>query len=455
MPARRHRAFGTDLTTGIGPLPEVAVNTIAPTVASARRAPLLIALLLASCGGNTAKPGTASAGALRIALAPHEGARAVDEQIREVQARVKERLDVPRLERLATLYVAKARGSGDPGYYRLAEACADAMPQDGGGQHAAMLVRGHVRHALHDFAAAETIARRLVTERGMFLDHGLLGDVLLDLGRLEEARDVYQRMLDLKPCLQSYARAAHVRWLVGDIAGSRELLHLAASAGSHRDPESMAWVLARRATLELQANDAATALTYADAALERVADHPQALLARGRALLALGDLAQAETSLAKAVACYPLPEYLWAHADALRALGRVDDAARVEADLLRTGEREDPRTFAAWLATTGQHPEIALRLAEAEFRIRQDALTADVLATARVRSGDYAGATTAMQKALAVGPADARVRLHAAMVDVARGDSAVAATHLAAAEAARAALLPSERALLADLRQRL
>ncbi|MBL8751380.1 MAG: tetratricopeptide repeat protein [Planctomycetes bacterium] len=431
------------------------MNTLARIAASARRAPILTALLLAACGGNPPKESAAVVGALRIALAPHEGTTAVDEQIREVQARVKERVDVPRLERLATLYIGKARGSGDPGYYRLAEASADAMPQDGGGQHAAMLVRGHVRHALHDFAAAETIARRLVAERGMFLDHGLLGDVLLDLGRLEEARDVYQRMLDLKPCLQSYARAAHVRWLVGDIAGSRELLHMAASAGSHRDPESMAWVLARRATLELQANDAETALTYADAALERVVDHPQALLARGRALLALGDATQAEASLGKAVACYPLPEYLWAHADALRAGGREGDAARVEADLLRTGEREDPRTFAAWLATTGQHPETALRLAEAEFRIRQDALTADVLAAARVRMGDYSGAATAMQQALAVGPADARVRLHAAMVDIARGESGVAGSHLAAADAARAALLPSERALLADLRRRL
>lgn len=431
------------------------MGLIAPkSRAVALTAASLLALLVAACGG--AEPTSpAMATALRIALAPHVGTAPVDDRIREAQTMVKGRPDVGRIERLATLFVGKARSSGDPGYYRLAEACADGMPRDHGGEHAALLVRGHVRHALHDFGAAEAIARRLVAERGMFLDHGLLGDVLLDLGRLEEARTVYQTMLDQKPCLQSYARAAHVRWLVGDLAGSRELLRLAASAGSHRDPESMAWVLARRATVELQANEPRRALEYADQALEQVADHPQGLLARGRALLALDDAAGANESFGKAVACYPLPEYLWAHADALRKLGKSDVAAEVEGELVRTGEREDPRTFAAWLVTKGRETALALRLAEAEFLVRQDAHTLDVLATARLRNGDVDGAAAAMQRALAFVPADARVRLHAGLVAEAHGNRDAARAHAAAATAAMAALLPSEREWLAELQARL
>lgn len=414
----------------------------------------LLAALVGGCGSDrTEDPAVTMA--RRIALAPHEGTATIDAEIREAQARVKERPDVARFEHLATLFVGKARGSGDPGYYRLAEACADAMPHDHGGVHAALLVRGHVRHSLHDFAAAETIARRLVAERGMFLDQGLLGDVLLDLGRLEEARAVYQTMLDLKPCLQSYARAAHVRWLVGDLAGSRDLLQLAASAGSRRDPESMAWVFARRATIELQANEPRHALEYADEALAQVPDHPQGLLARGRALLALGDASGAEASLGKAVACYPLPEYLWARADALRTLGKDDAAAAVEAELLRTGEREDPRTLAAWLVTRGREPALARRLAEAEFRVRQDPHTLDVLAVARLRDGDVDGAAAAMRSALHVVPADARIQLHAGVVAAAQGDRGAAASHAAAATATIAALLPSEREWLAELRTRL
>ena len=426
----------------------------------ARRSTFLLLLsvaVLAACQRTDANGKAAAAPAspaLRIALAPHAGSGDLDQRIRDTQAKVAEKADVPRLERLATMFVAKARGSGDPGFYRLAEACADAMPGDGGG-HAAQLVRGHVRHSLHDFAAAEAIARRLVRERGLFLDHGLLGDVLLDLGRTAEARDVYQRMLDLKPCLQSYARAAQLRWVQGDLAGCRELLALAASAGSTRDPDSMAWVLARRATLELHANDAATARAFADLALQQLPDHPGALLAHGRAALALGDATAACQSLERAVAVSPLPEHAWALVDALRAAQREADAARHAADLRRQGEREDPRTFAAWLATTDGDRALALRLAEAELRTRQDALTHDVAALARWRSGDVAGATAAMREALASGTVDARVHLHGALIADAAGDRENARSRAQSAAAGLAALLPSERALLASLQARL
>ena len=205
--------------------------------------------------------------ALRLALAPPTGSTRLDDEIRAAQAKVRDGVgDVARLERLATLFVTKARATGDPGHYLQAEACADAIAAPGDADAAretvlaAELIRGHVRHALHDFAGAEAIARRLVEERGTPLDHGLLGDVLLDLGRVEAAEASYQRMLDLRPGLLSYARAAEVRWLAGDAASCRQLLVTAAAAGSRRDPESMAWLLARRASLELECGDAAAAL---------------------------------------------------------------------------------------------------------------------------------------------------------------------------------------------------
>lgn len=407
---------------------------------------------LAGCGGDVAP--AAAHPALRIALVPIDGSQPIDEQIRSAQQAVRQRADVARIERLATLFISKARRSGDPGFYKQAEACADAMTDASGGRHAGALVRGHVRHALHDFAGAERIARELVAARGMFLDHGLLGDVLLDLGRLEDARTSYQRMLDLRPGLQSYARAAQIRWLAGDHDGCRQLLSLAHGAGSRRDPESLAWVLARRATLELQANDPATAARFADEALAIVADHPPALLARGRAALAAGDAAAAAMHLAAAAASQPLPEHLWAHADALRAAGDEPAAAAVEAELLLTGAAEDPRTFALWLATRGLDAPQARRLAEAELAVRQDPCTHDAIAIVLWRSGDVAGAEAAMQRALACGVRDARLFAHAACIAAAAGDQARAERYRAAAETQAAALLPSERQMLASALRR-
>lgn len=427
----------------------------------------VLLVIASSCGGGVTEPsataGTslpaasavAQAGPLRIALASHRGEAPLDLQIREMQAKVAEKVDAPRLERLATMFISKARSSGDSGFYKQAEACAQAMQPLKDGGPASQLVLGHVRHAMHDFPAAERIARELVASRGMFLDLGLLGDVLLDQGRLDEARDVYQRMVDIKPCLQSYSRIAQLRWLQGDLAGARELLASAASAGSQRDPESLAWVAVRRAQLELQVGDAPSAKRHADQALVLVPDYPAALAMRGRAAWALGDKELAVRSLTEAAERSMLPEHLWAQADVLRAVGRTADAEVVEATLLRCGEREDPRTFALWLATTSREVPRALQLAETELLLRQDVLTQDVLALARLRQGDLVGAHDAMRQALSTGVRDPRLQLHAGAIALSRGERTVAAEYFEAARLQQDSLLPCERKELASLIERI
>ena len=103
------------------------------------------------------------------------------------------------------------------------------------------LLRGHVLHQQHRFREAEAIARTLSTTRGSALDFGLLGDALMEQGRLDEAARAYQTMIDLKPFYQSYTRAAHLRWLRGDLNGAVQTMRLAISAASPRDPEAGPW----------------------------------------------------------------------------------------------------------------------------------------------------------------------------------------------------------------------
>ena len=142
---------------------------------------------------------------------------------------------------------------------------------------AALLLRGHVLHQLHRFREAEQIAR---APRGadatVVLDYGLLGDALMEQGRLAEAGRAYQKMIDLKPFYQSYTRAAHLRWLKGDLDGAIELMRLAIESASPRDPESSAWAWTRLAGYELQAGR----LTDAAAAAEPRLQLPAGL--RGR-----------------------------------------------------------------------------------------------------------------------------------------------------------------------------
>src|SRR5262249_8691912 len=173
-----------------------------------------------------------------------------------------------------------------PGFYKLAEQSALCLESQQPGSPQSLLLRGHVLHNLHQFKEAEALARDLVARRGLSFDNGLLGDALMEQGKLAEAITAYQAMMDQKPRPQAYSRAAHMRWLKGDLAGAIELMRMVATASDAREPDSVAWAYTRLALYELQAGDAAQALEMIDAALAVSPEYAPALLVRGRILLA-------------------------------------------------------------------------------------------------------------------------------------------------------------------------
>ena len=351
-------------------------------------------------------------------------------------------------EQLGYQFIARARLTNDPGYYTVAEraaACVETVRPD---DPAALLLRGHVLHQIHRFQEAEAIARRLVARREFVLDYGLLGDALMEQGRLAEAGDAYQKMLDLKPFFQSYTRAAHLRWLRGDLDSAIALMHRAVKSASPRDPESIAWAYARLAFYELQAARLKDSATFADSALAYVPDYAPALLVRGRVQLAERKNQEAADTLARAARLHPLPEYQWVLADALRRLDRTDEAAAIESDLVGSGSGDDPRTVALFLSTRGSDTARALDLARREMTNRSDVFTLDSLAWALRSAGRLDEAADVMTQALAAGTEDGRLFLHAATIAAANGRHADAGRWARKAHSLRFTLLPSELELL-------
>jgi tetratricopeptide (TPR) repeat protein len=277
----------------------------------------------------------------------------------------------------------------------------------------------------------------------------------MEQGKLDEAVAAYQQMMNLKPNLQAYARAAHVRWLQGDLPGALKLAQMAVSAGSPAEGEATAWASTRLALYQLQGGKLAGAARAVAVALDYQNDYAPALLARGRVLLAEGKVNEAVSSLRRAAELNPLPEYQWFLADALRADGKLEEARRAEERLMREGRTSDPRTLALFLATpreNGQPTDAAtsLRLAVEETDTRSDVFTLDALAWAQAASGRYSEAQATMRRALAAGTEDARLFYHAGVIAAASGGRAEAARWLDKARAIRHTLLPSEQA---DLRR--
>lgn len=391
--------------------------------------------------------------ACQVALAPGSQDHDIDRTIRRLQDRASDpRYARATLEQLGYHFVARARAANDPGDYVLAEKTAECLDRLHPGDAGALLLRGHTLHQRHRFAEAEAVARRLVSIREHVLDYGLLGDALMDQGRVREAAAAYQKMIDIKPFYQSYTRAAHLRWITGDLDGAIDLIHKATDAAGSRDRESIAWAYTRLATYELQRGHLRDAERATDAALSVQPEYAAALLARGRVLLARGRSADAVDSLKRAATLNPLPEYQWALADALRRCSLEHEAASVEHELIARGATVDPRTFALFLATRRIEPAQAVALTERELASRADVFTHDARAWALAAAGRIDEAQAAMARALAEQTRDARLYLHAGVIAASAGRKLEARRWFTRADALHAALLPSELDVLRHYR---
>ena len=410
--------------------------------------PLVTAIATtAGCRQPKAPPvkSDATPSACVVALAPATPQNESDRDIARLQERAR-REPNPRLalEQLGYRYVAKARAGNDPGDYKLAEKTAECIESTSPDDASALLLRGHVLHQLHRFDEAEQIARRLTVKREFVLDYGLLGDVLMEQGRLTEAAQAYQKMIDIKPFYQSYTRASHLRWLKGDLGGAIELMQKAIAAASPRDPESIAWAYTRLAGYELQRGRLADAERAADSALSYQPDYAAALLMRGRVFLAMKKAADAVAAFSRAAQLNPLPEYQWALGDALRLHGDHEQADLVERELTSRGAEADARTVALFLATRRAAVTKAVALAERELETRADVFSLDAMAWSLAAAGRTAEAQATMTRALAEGTEDGRLFLHAGVIAAAGDRRAEARKWLRKAEALRSTLLPSE-----------
>lgn len=383
---------------------------------------------------------------LAVALAPHSGETATDKEIRQRQEQVRagKQPDIA-LERLGWLFVAKARETFDPGFFKLAEQCALALDVRQPGCAEGLLLRAHVLQNLHRFQEAEVVAREVAATRGLPFDFGVLGDALMEQGKLDEAVTAYQKMADLRPDSQAATRAAHIRWLKGDLTGAIEMMNMAAGAVDARDSENAAWIFTRLAGYQFQAGKFDEAQHACATAIEVRTNYAPALLLRGRMLLAQENYSDAAELLRIAERQNPLPEYQWALADALTAAGRTAEAREVEARLTRSGAATDPRTFALFLSTRGENPITALRLAQEELVTRADVFTHDSVAWAHLAKGDVAAAQQSIELALGAGTEDARLYFHAAVIAKRAGQSERSENYFKKSHALRHLLLPSER----------
>ena len=301
-----------------------------------------------------------------LAMREAGGSASIDRRIGDLQRRLRREPSSPEAWlTLGEAWVRKAREEADPGLYRSAEDCARAALALARDSQRAHRLLGLVLLEGHRFEEARQLAEALVARApDDAAAHGILSDALLELGRTDEAARAAQRMMDLKPNLPAYVRASYLLWLRGDVEGALESARLAVDSGG--EAESRAWARTQAALLRWSRGD----LDGADAELERALaeapEHAAAMVARGRVALSRRDFAAARAWLERAHRRAPLPETAWLLGDARAASGDEAGAREAYDRVVRDGRAFDRRTLALFLATKDRAPEEAVRLAEAE-----------------------------------------------------------------------------------------
>jgi tetratricopeptide (TPR) repeat protein len=370
-------------------------------------------------GGSGSSPGAAAPPPAAAALLPGAAAADTATTVASLEARVAARPDDERsLALLGLAYAQRLRETGDASFLARASralARANALaPRD----PVALTGLASLAATRHQFRLAERLSRRAIAlEPGSAGPFGILGDALVETGRLHAGFAAFDRMADLKPSLASYARVAYARELQGDVTGAREALRLAVEAGGGV-PEHAAWSLVQLGNLELGSGRLVAAGRAYRAALVRLPGYASADAGLARVEAAHGHLDAAIRRLQAVVDRVPLPEFATRLADLNAAAGRREDAARAEG-LVRTIERV--------LAANGVRTELETALFDLDRGVRlRDALARardyearspsvqaeDVLAWALVRNGRCSEALAHSRLALRLGTRDALMRFH-------------------------------------------
>jgi tetratricopeptide (TPR) repeat protein len=311
----------------------------------------------------------------------------------------------------------------------------------------------------HEFAAAREEALKLNKRMpDDVMVYGFLTDANVELGNYGEAEKSAQLMLNLRPGNSpGVTRAAYLRELFGDVDGALELMNMALSSTSPSEVEDAAWILTQMAHLQLSVGNLADAEKNLHRALALFPGYHYALGTLAKVRIAQKRYDEAIPLLQQRYQAAPHAENLYDLAEALQLAGPTPEAKPAFAEfeqksLLETNRADNSnRELIFYYADYAHAPLKALEVAKREFARRHDVYTLDSYAWALHVNGDDREARKQVEAALAVGIRDARIMRHAGEIALATGDRTAAQKYLQQAADLNAGDSDLARATLARL----
>ena len=239
-------------------------------------------------------------------------------------------------------------------------------------------------------------------------------DAHLELGQLEDAEVLLQRVLDVKPTPPTYFRAAYLLHLRGHDPDAIAAMQLALEGLPQAAARERAWTLTELGDLQRHAGEHAAAEASYRRALANAPSWSQARVGLAYCARARGDLPEAAELLREVE---PSVEVLNQLALVEAALGQARRARQTFAAACELGERDHhyARALAHALADHGTHTARAVALARRELGVRPNAHPWDALAHALWADGQASEALEAARRALAAGTREPQILFHAGL----------------------------------------
>jgi tetratricopeptide (TPR) repeat protein len=387
---------------------------------------VLVCLFLLACASAWAQS-TADrvVGALSDrALAEHVATLATDDRIAMYSAILNSKPSDPAHYQvlLASAYIQKSRETTDFSYLDKAVSILNSVLSSDNANYEALRLLTETQLERHLFSTAVESSRRLIQSSPADpWNWGTLGDAYVEMGEYEKGAEAYQKMVSLRPDLASYNRAAHFRFLYGDVPAAIAIMKTAIESGSS-SPENVAWCMVDLGNIYFKSGQLASAQQSFTDALRTFKNYHPAYAGLGRVLAKTGDVPGAIQNYRRAQEITPLPDYAAALFDLYEKTGQHDLAAQ-QMDLLNVidkvsiaaGEKAN-RNLALAFADHDVKLDRALQLAQGELEFRRDVYTYDALAWALYKNHRVAEARQYMEKALALKTPEPAFQLHSEII---------------------------------------
>ena len=330
--------------------------------------------------------------------------------------------------RLASLLLARARATGRYEDLVSAEESARAsLDLRRGRNRGGALVLANALMSQHRFREALATAEllELVDSTDLTIT-SLTGEILLELGRYDDAARRFVRLGTTTTNLAAQMRVVRWREITGDVEGAHRLLLDARARSQHAfglSREQRAWFELRVAEFafrygnEREGREALSrgfAVSPGDYRLHAVA---------ARYALARGDWNDAADHAGQSLDAHFDPATLALLAQAERGRGNGSAASQAIDAMVLAIQSQPGAWHRAWslaLLDAGREIPEVLAQSRRDLEDRQDVYAWDLLAWALHRTGNEAGARQAMTHALATGIRDPQILAHAAAIGTGR-----------------------------------